>query len=77
MFLVEIIGGYANHSDYDLDKNGLPTGARNSRAAFYSQPPPEGCNMPKSPHYIGGKHKTKKRKSKKRKTKKRVSKKYA
>ena len=78
MFLVEIIGGYANHSDYDLDKNGLPIGARNSRAFLqYGKPPPEGCNMAKSPRYIGGKHKTKKRKSKKRKPKKRVSKKYA
>lgn len=78
MVLKEVINGFATHTDYDLDKNGLPIGARNSRAFLqYGKPPPGGCNMPKSPHYIGGKHKTKKRKNKKRKTKKRVSKKYA
>jgi hypothetical protein len=76
--LRELINGFAIHTDYDLDKNGLPIGARNSRAFLqYGKPPPEGCNMPKSPRYIGGKRKTKKRKTKKRKTKKRVSKKYA
>jgi hypothetical protein len=78
MFLKELINGFATHTDYDLDKNGLPTGARNSRAfQQYGRRPPEGCNLPKSPRYVGGKHKTNKRKIKKRKTKKRVSKKYA
>jgi hypothetical protein len=80
MFLIEIINGFSMHpADYVVDVNGLPIGARNSRAGFYSQPPPDGCNMPKSPDYVGGKRKTKQRKSKskKRKTKKRVSKKYA
>ena len=77
-FLIEIINGFSMHpADYVVDVNGLPIGARNTRAAVYSQPPPDGCNMPKSPDYVGGKRKTKKRKSKKRKTKKRVSKKYA
>jgi hypothetical protein len=74
MFIVEALSGFTTHpADYDFDAEGFPIAAKNSRAyGIYGQPPPVGCNLPKSPTYKGGKRKTRKRTNKKRKTKKRV-----
>jgi hypothetical protein len=74
MFIIEALSGFTAHTaDYDFDAEGFPIAAKNSRAyGIYGQPPPVGCNLPKSPSYVGGKRKTRKRTNKKRKTKKRV-----
>lgn len=69
MFLHELIGGFATHrADFELDASGMPVAALNSRTLkTFGLPPPAGCGLARSEHYIGGrKRKTKKRKAKRK-----------